>query len=524
MNTELFQILKRRSHLWIGILCLGALLRLTLLSEVPRGFFRDEAAIGYDAYSILKTGRDHWGDFLPLFSRSLGDYDEALYRYLVIPAIPIFGLNEFSTRLPAALAGILTIWALHQLTARLFGPRIALFVALFLAISAWHIHFSRWAVRAILLPLFFCAGLSSFLKGLEKPRHLLWSAAAFAVCLHTYNAARVFVPLFLLGLMAIYWRTLWQHRKWGMASGVLFLAVLAPLFLFWISPEGMRRTYGTLVDEPGLIFPNYLSYFNPLFLFLQGDRHFRHSLLFMGQLHYLECITVLAGLYGLIRYKHSANPILWLWLALYPIPAAFTSETHAIRAIIGAPLFAILSGYGANTLWESIRSWRWSSIAATLAAVCLTANMLLYCKFYFIDYPKDTWYWWQYGIGQAIQYIEQSPLPCIIAEPLPFFSPTYIFILFYTQFPPERYHTLPVTMKEKNWEKTEKPLGKYYITDDIDPILAKGPCLLIVGPKMYKDFQKKGYLWRLEHTVQIPGLERMTRICVIYTTGQKAAP
>lgn len=100
----------------IGIVFLATCLRLPQLDQVPNGFYSDEAAIGYDAYSILKTGRDHWGEHLPLFARSFGDYDEATYRYLVVPSVWLFGLNEFATRLPAALIGIGTIVIIFSLT------------------------------------------------------------------------------------------------------------------------------------------------------------------------------------------------------------------------------------------------------------------------------------------------------------------------------------------------------------------------------------------------------------------------
>ena len=83
------------------LLLLAAILRLSYLTGVPNGFHADEASIGYDAFSMLETGRDQYGEFLPLFSRSFGDYDESLYRFLTIPFVGLLGLTEFTTRLPA---------------------------------------------------------------------------------------------------------------------------------------------------------------------------------------------------------------------------------------------------------------------------------------------------------------------------------------------------------------------------------------------------------------------------------------
>ena len=55
----------KKNYFLLLIITLAILLRLTLLSSVPVGFNDDEAAFGYNAYSILKTGRDEWGRFLP---------------------------------------------------------------------------------------------------------------------------------------------------------------------------------------------------------------------------------------------------------------------------------------------------------------------------------------------------------------------------------------------------------------------------------------------------------------------------
>src|SRR3989337_3814090 len=91
------------------ILILGSLLRVVGISDFPRGFTIDEAGQGYSAYSILKTGKDEWGDFLPLNPRGFGDYKPPVYMYLLVPFVAVFGLTETAVRLPSAVAGIVTV-------------------------------------------------------------------------------------------------------------------------------------------------------------------------------------------------------------------------------------------------------------------------------------------------------------------------------------------------------------------------------------------------------------------------------
>ncbi|MDK1082414.1 MAG: 4-amino-4-deoxy-L-arabinose transferase, partial [Anaerolineae bacterium] len=98
-----------------GILVLATLFRLPWLAEIPPGFYVDEASTGYDAYSLMLTSKDQYGEFLPLFARSFGAYNESLYRFVTIIPIRLFGLTEFAVRLPAAIIGIFTVLALYFL-------------------------------------------------------------------------------------------------------------------------------------------------------------------------------------------------------------------------------------------------------------------------------------------------------------------------------------------------------------------------------------------------------------------------
>ena len=104
----------KKGFVFLGVITiLAAILRLYQLGKIPLSLEWDEVALGYDAYSILKTGRDQFGQFLPVTFRSLDDYKPPLYEYLTVPSVFLFGLNAFSTRLPSALIGIATVYLLY---------------------------------------------------------------------------------------------------------------------------------------------------------------------------------------------------------------------------------------------------------------------------------------------------------------------------------------------------------------------------------------------------------------------------
>src|SRR3989338_489602 len=119
------------------ILVLAAWLRFYRLTDFPPGLYSDEASYGYNAYSILTTGRDEWGKFLPLTIQSFGDYKPPMTAYLTIPSIAIFGLNEFAVRFPSAVFGTLTVLLIYLLAQEIHRDA-ALLAALLLAISPWH--------------------------------------------------------------------------------------------------------------------------------------------------------------------------------------------------------------------------------------------------------------------------------------------------------------------------------------------------------------------------------------------------
>src|SRR3990167_1153704 len=160
----------------IFIIILATVLRFYQLGQNPPSLNWDETAHGYNAYSILKTGRDEYGYRLPLSFRSFDDYKPPIYTYLVVPSIVIFGLNDFAVRFPSAF---------------------------FLAISPWHLQFSRVAFETNSAIFWSVLGTWAFLRGLrsQKIKMTCWmslAALAFGANLFMYHNARVFIPIFTL--------------------------------------------------------------------------------------------------------------------------------------------------------------------------------------------------------------------------------------------------------------------------------------------------------------------------------------
>ena len=174
------------------------------------GFVDDEAENGYDAYSLLLTGKDQWGASWPITSfRGFGDYRLPAYTYLTIVPVKLFGLTPFAVRFPSAFFGSLTILLIYFFTKELFSGKegcarskqeiLALLAAFFLAISPWHIGMSRVAIEQVISVFFITLGLWLLLIGRKNSLLIIASGFVFGLSLFIYRPNILIVP-FVLGL------------------------------------------------------------------------------------------------------------------------------------------------------------------------------------------------------------------------------------------------------------------------------------------------------------------------------------
>ena len=177
---------KYRIFLLVLILVISVVLRFFNLSSNPPSLNWDETSIGYNAYSILKTGKDEYGNFLPIEFRSFDDYKPPVYVYLTVPSISVFGLTEFGVRFPAALFGVLSVIVFYLLLGQVLQKKegnvrdaVPLIGAFLLAISPWHLQFSRAAYEGNIGLFFLMLAFYLFFVGLQKKGILIFSVFSF---------------------------------------------------------------------------------------------------------------------------------------------------------------------------------------------------------------------------------------------------------------------------------------------------------------------------------------------------------
>ncbi|MEM0359991.1 MAG: glycosyltransferase family 39 protein [Candidatus Diapherotrites archaeon] len=412
-------------------------LRTFSLGSVPPGLYCDEASNGFNAYSILISGHDEHGAFLPLYFEAFGEFKNPVFIYSAVPFVAAFGLSVFSIRLVSAFYATLTVLAVFFLARKMFGEKAGFAAAALLAISPWHLVFSRIAFEAITMPFFFVSGFFFLIKTKEHFNFAFISAACFALAVYSYGIAYIFVPVFLLGFAVIYRKTIKESLKGYAIFLILFLLLVSPLFLEYLSSsehisavkgraiasslfnEGFVERYAKehSIDKSAVfqsLYPkNYLSYYQPEFLFVEGDRNLRHAVPHEGVLHWFQLPLILIGIILCIREHKEQHFLLLFWLAVFPIAAASSIEQpHALRAITAIPVFELVCAIALAFLWEKLETKNDTiskKAAFTALSLVLLASMFEFISFeshYFFSYPEEAWPWFQYGYGEAFSFSE----------------------------------------------------------------------------------------------------------------------
>ena len=233
-GSDKYNLLKTVSLLLL--LGLGTFLRFYQIGLVPNGLQQDEASIGYEAYCLANFGTDRNGYVYPVYPITWGSGGGSpILIYLNVLTTKLFGSNVFALRFVPAFLGSLTLLLFYLLVRRIWNQKTALAALAFLALAPWHIILSRWSLDSNTMPFWLCLATLLFLYALhsQKTWQFCLAAAAYSLCLYSYGAANVVIPLHLLIICTycLYHRQLKVSQLiW---SGISFLIIALPLAVFY---------------------------------------------------------------------------------------------------------------------------------------------------------------------------------------------------------------------------------------------------------------------------------------------------
>lgn len=482
------------------ILTLAFMIRFYQLGQNPPSLNWDEVSNGYNAYSILKTAKDEYGKFLPLYNRSFDDYKPPLYMYLNVLSVWVFGLNEFAVRLPSAFFGTLSVGLVYFLTRALTKSNKTSFVAMFLfTITPWTLQFSRVGFEANVSLFFNLLTFTSFLYAINQSKNkkiaiclLIISALSLGLVMYSYHSSRLFAPLMTLVFLAIFLKSIYHLSKTATIACLLLLLVIVIPNIFLLPKEAISSRYEAttykareedlqksikLITEDQALnqrfaskihnrriiitistFQKYLSHFDINFLFLVGDDNLRHHIAKHGLMYLFQLPLLLAGLYQVLKSKSKEGLVVLSWLIIAPIPASFGDAfPHAVRSLNVVLPLTILSAVGFTKMLETVKRNK-TLILTTCPILILT--LVSFTHNYFTHYPEEEAASWLYGYKEAVQKtaeLKNKYERVIIDSSI---EQAYVFWLFYTKEDPRMYHE----------EGSKHSFSRYYFeTTEIGP-------------------------------------------------------
>lgn len=457
------------------IVLFGGFLRVYKINEIPLSLNVDEAALGYNAFSIWKTGADEHGTFIPLSLKSFGDWKLPVYSYIDAPFIGLLEPSKLAVRLPSILAGTASILLIYFISLKLFKNRkVALISGLFLAINPWSVFFSRGAYEVNVGLTFFLGGLTLLLAFLEDKRFytIFLSFLFFGITLFSHHTFIVFTPLFVLTTLVLLRKD--YKKNLGLYLALLFFGFIILSSLITLSFGGSRKTSNLNVfnDEATIyrradklrgdgssqnlfiekslynkyyagtyqFVQNYFKSYSPEFLFDKGGEKLVHNLGDTGYFYLTDCLFFALGLFFLL-WKREKKALIFIisWMILVPIPSAFTREISGTRLYQMTPLIALVSSYGVYYLLILSKKRSSKIVLGTILSFVVLISFIYFCNYYFIHFNTQRIRFWNYGFEEMAKVADKYPEHNIVVRGPENFP--YVYFLLYNKYHPDDFRS-----------------------------------------------------------------------------------
>lgn len=470
---------------FIAILLLGVFLYFYKLGDIPKGFYIDEALPGYNAFSILKTGKDEYGKFMPLFFRFYGSYNQPLYTYLTVLSVWKFGLSVFSVRFVSAVAGLLSIFPFFGIlyTSGILKKKWSLLAGtLLFTISPWLILYSRTGYEISLSFLLFTSGVFFAWIGLKKQKYFIPSIIFLSLTTYASYAGRFVIPLFVISFLIVFRKKIFssKNKKYLYLSLIVGFITQIPNFWLMTTPAFFPKSdllYSSIVPSQALkssrflpyfisyplsfireFLSLYLTYFSPRSLFFVGDPDLQRSIPELATFYFWEVIPYAIGLYVLIKEKNkNFIKLLLILFLITPIPAALTKDpfsTH--RAIMALLPFSIIITLGVDAVVSKFNKF----VNIVLTLFFISISLLFLWRSYFVLMPHERARYWGYGVEELSQIIVNNPDKHFIIDTSRI-KPPYMNLAFFTKLNPSEFQK-SVNQNIKNNYYTDLEFNNYY--------------------------------------------------------------
>lgn len=508
----------------------GAILRFYNFGAIPAGLTNDEAGVGYDAFSVLKTTRDQWGNILPLFSfKGFGDYRPVLYTYLTTLPVWLFGLNVFAVRLISLLSGILLLPLVYFLAKKIFDQKTAVVASIFTALSGWLISMSRVGIESNLLIFLVSAVVYLLYLSRENLRYLMPAFILSVFCFFTYYAGVFLVPV----LWGVFYLLYNAELKRGGKNIKRYFAVFFLLFLLlagFILVSNRRFGQINNINDIGLVneinerrgacgekfsslvckitenrggemvkrfLANYLNHYSYEFLVKSGSNTALSTMPPTGFLYIIEYIFLAAGIICLVFLKSKNNFFVLVWFLVAAIPDSLTSSGHYSRMLVMLPVVQIIAAYGAMRMFDRLgKKPKLANLMFPIAVAVLFYEALTFYVRYQSYFPKYFSRQSHYGYEELMKYVGsiKNKYQKIYISNKYNDTKQYIFYLFFNRLDPYEYQlkTSKEFHQEDNfWISVDRIENIYFIPSLSNVRVIENNSLILASPLEISDALKR---------------------------------
>ncbi|HTG70365.1 MAG TPA: glycosyltransferase family 39 protein [Candidatus Udaeobacter sp.] len=442
----------KKNRILLLLFLIGAAVRVLYAGSIPGGLNQDEASIGYEAYSILHYGTDRNGVKLPIHLIAWGSGQNALYAYLSMPFIYLFGLNVLSVRAVSILFGLISMILFYLIAARLFKRQHAAASAAFLiVICPWHIMMSRWALESNLFPALVLIAVYFLFKAIHQPKWLAGFTITLAASLYAYGTSYFFVPVFGLGVFVLFAALKVFKLRDLLWNSVLLAILAAPIGLFLVINRFNMPAIHFIFTIPKLTVPrieqvstafegsafsmiaHHFKQFLNLYI-TQNDSLLWNAIPEYGYMYPLAVpligIGILYGVFKLIKQFRVETAIIAIWFVSAVLMTLITDvNINRINIIFYPTVF--LTAAGLMWLHKHIK------YSFILIIVSFSIFFVFFVGHYFTAYSKQISPLFFESFGEAVQYASDKTEGNVYVTDQVMMP--YIYVLFYEKIAPQQF-------------------------------------------------------------------------------------
>lgn len=448
---------------FVLIFVLAAFLYFYRLGEVPNGLYVDEASQGYNAYSILKTGKDEYGKSFPVLFRFLAVYAPPLYTYLTTLPVAFFGLSAFSVRALAALSAVtssLVVYFFLKNSGFLKEKLTPFLSSVLFLISPWLVLHGRYGYEVTTAFLIFSLGTLLLWRGLRDTKFIILGFGLLSLSTYASYSQRFLAPLLIISYLLFFRRKLLRRGNFKHLSLGLIIALILQIAHLAIITEPAFFVKSGLLNKALVLsqsqkvskfmphglaivlsfarefLAQFFSYFSPRSLFFLPDPDLQRSIPELSVFYFWMVIPYFVGIYFLWRERRRKFSKFILLLAfLSPIPAALTRDPFSTyRAFpLLLPLTMVI-GIGVDRIIQRLSARVWIPVFGFLFAF----SAVLLWRSYFVFLPNERAKVWGYGLEILADKIKENSNEMFVIDQTRM-KPAYIELAFFLKYQPDKF-------------------------------------------------------------------------------------